>query len=209
MIGEVGDARNNSLKQAPANMVYLHYKDDPPYHSFFLARSALPTSQIAARLRETIWNQDSAVTIARIKTLDSQVNDSLAPERFQTAVLLSFGFSALLLAMLGIYGVLSYAVANRTREIGVRMALGANRQSIYSLAVMEAASPVLIGLTAGWAASLVAGRLIGSLLYGVKPSDPLVTAAVLSLFLAAAILAAYLPARRAASVDPMQALRTE
>ncbi len=209
VIGEVADARNNSLKQPPANMAYLHYKDNPPYHSFFLVRSTLPISQLANQMRAAIWTEDPAATVARIKTLDSQVNDSLAPERFQTVVLLSFGFSALLLAMLGIYGVLSYAVANRTREIGVRMALGANRKSIYSLTVAEAASPVLIGLATGWAASLVAGRFIGSFLYGVKPSDPLVTGTVFSLFLAAAILAAYLPARRAASVDPMQALRTD
>ena len=203
------DARNTSLKQAPANMVYLDYRDSPPYHSFFLVRSGLPSSQVANSLRQAIWKQNPAVTIARIKTLDEQVADSLAPERFQTVVLLSFGFSALLLAMLGIYGVLSYAVANRRREIGVRMALGANRRSIYSLTVAEAALPVFAGLVTGWGASLAAGRYIGSLLYGVKPFDPTVTATVAFLFLAAALSAAYLPARRAAAVDPMQALRTE
>ena len=209
VIGVVRDARNTSLKEAPPNLVYLDYRDSPPYHAFFLVRSNLASSQVANQLRQAIWKRDPAVTIARIKTLDAQVNDSLAPERFQTAVLLCFGVSALLLAMLGIYGVLSYAVANRRREIGVRMALGADRRSIYSLTMAEAALPVLAGLCAGWVASLAAGRFIGSLLHGVKPFDPVVTVAVAVLFLAAAILAAYLPARRAALVDPIEALRAD
>ena len=135
--------------------------------------------------------------------------DSLAGERFQTLLLLSFGAAALLIAMLGIYGVLSYSVSVRRQEIGVRMALGASRSSIYRLTLFEASVPVLLGLAAGLAASLAAGNLIGKLLYGVRPMDASVILIVSSLFLLSAAAAGFLPARRAASVDPMQALRTE
>jgi predicted permease len=209
VIGIVGDARNTSLKKAPPNMVYLHYKDNPPLDPAFLVRSTLPTDQIATQLREAIWQRDPAVTIARIKSLDSQVDDSLAPERFQAVVLIGFGLAALLLAMVGIYGVLSYSVASRKQEIGVRIALGADRQSIYLLTLAEAAAPVVGGLAAGWTASLGAGRWISSLLYGVHVFDPFVTVSVVILFILAAIVASWVPARRAVSVDPMEALRTE
>ena len=150
VIGVIHDARDTSLKKTPPYMVYLHYKDNPPLDPSFLVRSALPTDRIAARLRKAIWQRDPTVTIARIKTLESQVDDSLAPERFQVVVLIGFGLSALLLAMLGIYGVLSYSVASRKQEIGIRIALGANRQSIYSLTLAEAAAPVLAGLAVDW-----------------------------------------------------------
>ncbi len=209
VVGVVADARNNSLKLPPANMIYLHYADNPPYATFFLARGAQNPAELATSVRQAIWKQNPGVTIARIKTLDSQVADSLAPERFQTTVLLTFGVAALLLAMLGIYGVLSYSVAGRHREIGVRMALGATRESIYSLTVSEAALPVFAGLLGGWAASILVGRFIASLLYGVGAMDGSVSALVGLLFLFAAALAAFLPARRAASIEPMAALRAE
>ena len=107
VVGIARDARSTSLKKAPPYMVYVHYKDNPPLDPAFLVRSTLPIDQIATRLREAIWQRDPAVTIARIKTLESQVDDSLAPERFQAVVLIGFGLSALLLAMVGIYAVLS------------------------------------------------------------------------------------------------------
>jgi ABC-type antimicrobial peptide transport system permease subunit len=149
------------------------------------------------------------VTIARVKTLDSQVKDSLSTERFQTFILIGFGVAALLLAMLGVYGVLSYIVAGRTQEFGLRMALGATRPNIYSLTMSEAARPVLIGLVAGWAASAVAGKVVQKLLYGVAAVDWSVTAIVAFLFVACAMAAAFVPARRAARIEPMQALRSE
>ncbi len=209
VVGVVANARNNSLKLAPANMVYFLYPDEPPYATFFMVRSAQPENAIATGMRRSIWSQDPELLIARVKTLDSQVSDSLAPERFQTVVLSSFGIASLLLAMLGIYGVLSYTVAGRKQEIGVRMALGATQQSIYRLTMSEAAWPVLAGLAAGWAVSLAAGHAVKALLYGVGTADFSVAAFVVTMFLIAATLAAFLPARRAAAIDPMEALRTE
>jgi predicted permease len=209
VIGVVGDSRNTSLKTPPPRMAYVHYADRPPYVSFFLIRTPAPVSTLAPSIRQAIWKYAPDTTIARIKTLDSQLTDSLATERFQTSVLLSFGAAALLLAMLGIYGVLSYSVITRKQEIGVRMALGATRSSIYALTFAEAGTPVVAGLATGLIASLMAGRLIQNLLYGVQVVDASVILTVTILFVISAAAAAFLPARRAASVDPMDALRSE
>jgi len=202
VIGIVADSYNTSLKTAPARIVYLHYAENPPYNAIFTARSAQSASLLVSGMRQAIWKHAPDITIVRVKTLGSQLSDSLATERFQTLVLMAFGFAALLLAMLGIYGVLSYSTATRKQEIGVRIALGATRRGIYTLTLGEAATPVLGGLAAGLIASILAGRVIQRLLYGTQAIDPSVTLIVIALFLAAAIAAAFLPARRAASVDP-------
>jgi ABC-type antimicrobial peptide transport system permease subunit len=190
-------------------MAYVHYKDRPPFATFFLVRGARSADALLSSLRPAIWKYAPDVTIARVKTLDSQLTDSLATERFHTLVLLSFGTAALLLAMLGIYGVLSYSVTARKQEIGVRMALGATRSSVYGLTLAEAGTPVFAGLATGLAASLLAGRVIQKLLYGTHVVDLPVILTVSVLFLVSAAAAAFLPARRAASVDPMDALRSE
>jgi len=208
VIGVVGDSRSTSLKAPPTRMAYVHYKDRPPYQTYFLIRGTNVNASISA-MRQAIWKYDPGVTVARVKTLDAQLTDSLATERFETMVLLSFGGAALLLAMLGIYGVLSYSVATRNQEIGVRMALGATRGSIYAHTFAEAGAPVFAGVIAGLAASILAGRAIEKLLFGIRAVDPPVILMVTGLFLLAAVAAAFVPARRAASVDPMQALRSE
>jgi predicted permease len=208
IIGIVADSRSTSLKTPAAHMAYLHFKDRPPYPTYFMVRAANAAGAIPA-MRQAIWKYAPDVTIARVKTLDAQLTDSLATERFQTLVLLSFGAAALLLAMLGIYGVLSYSVQTRKQEIGVRMALGATRGSVYALTFVEAAAPVLAGLLTGLLASLLASRAIRSLLYGVQPVDPPVILIVTGLFMCSAAMAAFLPARRAASVEPMEALRSD
>ncbi len=209
VVGIVADARNNSLQLAPANMLYFHYKENPPDESVFLVRGLGNAHLLLSRLRQSVWNQVPDVEIESVKTLDSELAESVAPERFQATVLLSFGAAALLLAMLGIYGVLSYSVAGRQQEIGLRMALGATRQNIYALTMGEAVRPVCSGLILGWAASALSGRAIQSLLYDVKTVDLPVSLMVIVIFVGAAMAAAFLPARRAASVDPMQALRAE
>jgi predicted permease len=209
VIGVVADSHSASLKSAPVKTAYLHYKDRPPYVAVFMARGEQPVNTLVPGMRQAIWKYAPDVTITRVTALDSQLNDSLAAERFQTFVLMSFGTAALLLAMLGIYGVLSYSTVTRKQEIGVRMALGATRRKVYALTLGEAGTPVFAGLAAGFIASSAAGRAIEKLLYGVRPIDPSVMLMVAALFLAAAGAAAFLPARRAASVDPMEALRSE
>lgn len=209
VIGVVADSRTTSLKSPPVKMAYLHYKDRPPYGTYFMVRGGQSAPALVSSMRQAIWKYVPDVTIARVKGLDAQLSDSLATERFQTLVLVTFGIAALLLSMLGIYGVLSYSTVTRKQEIGVRMALGATRREIYSLTLGEAGTPVFSGLGAGVFASILAGRIIQKLLYGIRTVDPSVILTVAVLFLCAAVAAAILPARRAASVDPMEALRSE
>lgn len=209
VVGIVADTRGNSLKEQPGLMVYMPYWDNPPYPTFFMVRTAQDSTAIEETMRRQIWSYDPEANIPQVRALDEQVNESLAPERSQAFVLSSFGIAALLLAVLGIYGVLSYSVSRRARELGIRIALGATRRSLYILTMTEAAWPVLAGLAGGILVSVFAGYGIRSLLYGVAPVNVPVTALAAVVFILAAALAAYFPARRAASVDPIQSLRME
>lgn len=209
VVGVIADSHSTSLKSAPAAMVYFLMEDRPPSVLYFVVRGSLPTEQMNAAIRNVIWNYNSSATIARIKTMDSQLDDSLASERLQTFLLILFGASALFLAMLGIYGVLSYAVASRTKEIGVRIALGASRSNIYSITFNSMTIPVLAGLGGGLLASFLIGRYFSSSLFGVKSGDPTITLSVTAAFLLAAVASAFLPARRATHIEPMTALRID
>jgi putative ABC transport system permease protein len=144
-----------------------------------------------------------------VKTLDEQMTDAIAPRRFQAALLATFAALALLLAIVGIYGVISYDVTGRTHDIGVRMALGARQGNVLGMVLSRATRLAGLGIVLGLIASLGVTRLMSSLLYGVKPSDPFTYAAVSLLLMAAAVVAAYIPARRAVQIDPLVALRYE
>jgi len=208
VVGIVADARINDLKRT-ASMVYVPYWDNPWWRAYFLIRSPQPTAALADSIRRTIWNVDPEVAISTLKSLDDQVNDSVATERFQAMLLSSFGMAALLLAVLGVYGVLAYSVSLRQQEFGIRVAMGSGKTALVRLVMRQAAIPVVGGIVAGLALASGATRWIGSLLYETKAGDPGVIMASIGLLLAAAFMAALLPARRAASVDPMRALRTE
>jgi predicted permease len=209
VVGIVADAHSNSLRDAPVNMVYLPYWDNPSRANYFFVRSAQDPTLLMESVRSTIWNYDPSVTIARVYTLDSHVSDSLAPEHLQTAIFLAFGAAALLLALLGIYGTLSYSVEARTQEVGIRMALGATRESVYRLMLATIVAPVAVGLTLGSLASFAIGKSLASLLYNTKPTDLSVILPVVCIFAFAAVAATFVPCRRAAKIEPMQALRTE
>lgn len=208
VVGVVADARINDLKRT-ASMVYVPYWQNPWWRAFFFIRSPQPAATLADSIRRTIWNIDPQVAIPTLKSLDDQVNDSVATERFQAMLLSSFGIAALLLAVLGVYGVLAYSVSLRQQEFGIRVALGSDKTSLIKLVMQQAAVPVVGGVLAGLLLASGTTLWIGSLLYATKAGDPAVILASTALLLVAAFLAALLPARRAASVDPMQALRTE
>ena len=208
VVGVVADARINDLKRT-ASMVYVPYWQNPWWRVFFLIRSPQPTPALADSIRRTIWNIDPQVAIPTLKSLDDQVNDSVATERFQAMLLSSFGIAALLLAVLGVYGVLAYSVSLRQQEFGIRVALGSGKTALVQLVMRQVAIPVVGGILAGLVLASEATRWIRSLLYETKAEDPAVIIASTALLLVAAFLAALLPARRAASVDPMRALRTE
>jgi predicted permease len=208
VIGIVADGRINGLKDNAA-MVYAPYWAFPPFASSFLVRSSQPTDALAPEIRQAIWHIDPQVAIPLLKSMDDQVNESVATDRFQAVVLTSFGAAALLLALLGIYGVLVYSVSLRRQEFGIRIALGSDKAALVRLVLYQAAYPVLLGTLAGLATAGVVLRWVHSLLYQTPAMDPVAIGSSVILLLAAAAVAAIVPARRAASVDPMRALRME
>jgi len=208
VVGVLADARINDL-QTTANMIYLPYWQNPLWRVNYLIRSPEATAGLVPAIRSAIWKIDPEVAIPVIKSMDQQVADSVANERFQTILLSSFGAAALLLALLGIYGVLTYSVSLRQQEFGIRIALGCNKASLMSLIARQAATPILGGVLAGIALAFAATRWVQSLLYQTSGADPLAIAAGIGLLLFTALLAVTLPARRAAQTDPMQVLRNE
>ncbi|HEY1809175.1 MAG TPA: ABC transporter permease [Acidobacteriaceae bacterium] len=208
VVGVLADARINDL-QNTANMVYLPYWQNPWWRMNFLIRSPEATAGLTAAIRRALWNIDPEVAIPVIKSLDEQVADSVANERFQTLLLSSFGGAALLLALLGIYGVLAYSVSLRRQEFGIRIALGSDKGGLMRLIARQAAVPIVGGILAGVALAFAATRWVQSLLYKTSTADPVAIAVSIGLLLLTALLAVVLPARRAAQTDPMQVLRNE
>ena len=208
VIGVVADTRINGLKDTAA-MVYIPYWAFTPWTESFLVRSSQPSSAILPEMRRAIWQIDSQVAIPTLKSMDDQVSDSVAADRFQAMVLSGFGAAALLLALLGVYGVLAYSVSLRTQEFGIRIALGSGKRALFGLVLRQAAQPVLLGTGIGLALALIVLRWVRSLLYQTPVLDPLAVGGSVLLLLVAAAIAAIVPACRAASVDPMRALRTE
>jgi putative ABC transport system permease protein len=172
-------------------------------------RSSLPKSDVARSIRQAVAAVDRNQAILLITSMEDLLYDSVSTRRFTMLLLSGFSALALMLAMMGVYGVVSYAVAQRTAEIGVRIALGAQSGAVLRMILAQGLKPVAIGSIAGLIASLALGRLLSNLLYGVKATDPATLAAVALLLSFAAALACWLPARRATKVDPMVALRTE
>lgn len=208
IVGVVADARINGLKDDAA-MVYLPYWTYVPWTVSLMVRSGQTSAAMIPEIRRAVWEIDPEVTIQAVKPLDEQVNDSVATERFQTIVLGCFGAAALLLALLGVYGVMAYSVSLRQQEFGIRIALGSGKGTLVGLVLRQAAVPVLLGAGVGLVIALAALRWVRSLLYETPVMDPVAIGGSVLLLLAAAAVAAIVPARRAASVDPMRALRTE
>jgi putative ABC transport system permease protein len=156
-----------------------------------------------------VWSIDPDSVVGEVRTMQHVVSDSVGRQRFQMRLIAGFAASALLLACIGIYGVLSWSVSRRRNEIGIRMALGAHASDVHRLVMAQALRPVLFGLVAGVAAALALGRVLSSVLFGVSAHDPLTIAAVVAVLGAVAALACYIPARRAARIDPLEALRYE
>jgi ABC-type antimicrobial peptide transport system permease subunit len=173
------------------------------------ADSDADVSRIAPALRGAVAEVDPTVPVSDVRSLDGFVADSAARARFATTLLALFAAVALLLGATGIYGLMTSAVSRRTREIGVRMALGATTSVVRRQVVSEGTKVVLVGVAIGVVAALASTRLLGTLLYGVKAVDPLVFAAMSVLMVGIGVLASYMPARRASNVDPIEALRSD
>ena len=164
---------------------------------------------MADDLHRAIWSVDPEVPVPTVRMLGGVVEDSVANRRFETQLLLLFAVSALLLAALGVYGVVTYSVVQREREIGLRLALGAQRQNIYRLVLQDGLVPVLAGALAGVGVAFAFARVVGSLLFQVSPYDSAIATSAVGVLMVLGAAACLLPARRAAAVEPMHALRRE
>jgi predicted permease len=208
VIGIVADARINGLKD-DARMVYAPVYGFTPWTLSFLIRSTASSDALMPSIRRAIWSIDPQVAIPAVKSMDQQVSQSVATDRFQALVLTCFGAAALLLALLGVYGVQAYGVSLRRQEFGIRIAMGSSRAALIRLVLRQAASPILFGGAAGLVLAAAALWFIRSLLYQTPVTDPLALGVSVTLLISVATLAAVFPARRAARTDPIQALRTE
>lgn len=212
IVGVVPDVKHTSLREETAPEMYMLY-NQKPWPSMLEMRVALRTkadpASVTETVRENIHAIDPDLPLARVATLTTLVDDSMSQPRFSVLLLGSFGALALLLASIGMYGVISYSVLQRTQEIGIRMALGAQRRKVFGMVLGQGARLAGLGIAIGLVAALGVTRLMASFLYGVRPTDPLTFAGVSLLLLGIALLACYLPARRAMRVDPMVALKYE
>ena len=209
VIGVVKDARTISLAAADPMMVYMPYWYRCQGGGSLLVRTHQDPATMADAIRKAVWTVDAGASVPLVRSLGGVVADSVANRRFEMDLLLLFAVSALLLAGLGVYGVVTYSVVQRQREIGLRLALGAQRANIYVLVLREGLTPVLIGAAAGVGIAFGFARVLASLLFEVSPYNPVVVAATIGVLTTVGVAACLLPARRAAAVDPMRALRSE
>jgi putative ABC transport system permease protein len=207
VIGVIGDVRYDGLTTPQTADVYLPYSQSPRARLTLFVRTAADPTGIIPAVRRTMGEIAPSVPLYDIRTMDARVADAMSYARFSTVLLGLFAAVALALATMGTYGVISFAVAQRTREIGIRVAIGATRSDVVRLIVGQGVALVAIGAIIGVGAALAATRVLGSLLYDVAPSDPITFGAIVGLLVAAVVAASWIPARRAASVDPTEALR--
>jgi predicted permease len=210
IIGIVGDVHQYGLDTPPTPQAYLLYTQSPfTYATVVTVRSSVGPAPLTRAIEEQIWGVDRNTLVFNPTSMTQIVWDSLVQRRFTMSLLAAFGALALLLATVGIYGVMSYNVARRTSEIGIRMALGAQIRDVLRVVIGDGMRQAGLGLLAGLAASLALTRILAGELFGVTPLDPLTFASVTAILIAVALAACYMPARRAVRVDPVGALRDE
>ena len=209
IIGIVGDVHESSLAAAPDPVSYWPYPELPYSVMTVVVRTATPPLSMVPAIRETLRQIDKDQPMAKIATMDQLVSDSVASSRFTMLLLSAFAAFALVLACIGIYGVMAYSVAQRTQEIGIRLALGAQRRDVFRLVLGQGARLALVGVGIGLPAALILTRMMTALLYRVSASDPLTFAAVAILLTFVASLACYIPARHAMKVNAIVALKYE
>ncbi|HWG19074.1 MAG TPA: ABC transporter permease [Terracidiphilus sp.] len=208
IVGVVGDTRF-AIGEPPREMMYFAYNDGNENYGTLILRSSHDVERLAIPVQQVIQGMDRDVPVSDILTMQQLLGRSMLDQSFNTTLLVGFGAMSLLLAAVGLFGVLSYMVAQRTAEIGIRMALGAPRSGVLSRVLLDGLRPAAIGLVLGLAASAEASRVLRDMLYETRPLDPWVFAAVAITLMLVACAACILPAWRASRVDPMQALRTE
>jgi putative ABC transport system permease protein len=217
VVGIAGDVRYRGWDFEPIPQVFVPYQRNPyrllpyaqsPYLSLVVRTTADPTNLIKAA-QTRIWAVDKDQPISAIQTMEQALSDSVANRRVYLVLLSVFAVIALLMAASGIYGLVSYTVARRTQEMGIRVALGATTGKVLALVIRQGMFLTLIGVAIGAAGSLVLTKIISGLLYGITPTDPSTFVGTALLFAAVALIATYIPARRAATIDPTVAFRYE
>ena len=212
IVGVVGDVRQTSLAVSQTNAVYMttdQWRLFADRALWLVVRPRDDSAELVPAIRQVIWSIDKDQPIIRVATMDQLLAASAAERRFALILFEAFGFVALVLVAIGLYGVLSASVTERIREIGVRLALGAQKRDVLYLILRQGLTLTLAGVGIGLVASWAATRLLTKLLYGVSATDPLVFAGVTFLLIVVALLACYVPARKAMKVDPLVVLRYE
>jgi predicted permease len=210
IVGVVGDTRDAGLGSDPLPTVYIPLAVMQRWTAFsYVIRTSVPPLSVANAAREAVRAVDGTIPVRNVRTADTVLHEAVAPAQWSMTLLGVFATLAVTMAALGIFGVLSYTVTQRTRELGIRLALGAGPGAVRSMVVRQALGLVVAGLGIGLAGSVAVVRVMASLLYGVAPTDPVTFAAVGVVLVTVAVAASYLPARRATRVDPMIALRAE
>jgi predicted permease len=207
VVGIIGDVRHSSVEEAPLPQIY--HPNTGFQGGYIAVRSVLPPKALAAEIRSTLHSIDPNLAAGDIQTMGDLESEASAPRRFQASLLTVFAAIALFLALVGLYGLMAYSVSRRTREVGIRMALGAQRRDVMLLVLKKAALLLALGLISGLVASWFATRVIQVFLFGIGRHDPITILSVCALLAVSGLIATIIPARRAASIDPMQALRTE
>ena len=202
----VNELKNRSLSEAPQPFLYLPLLQDYRSNMILVARTAIEAEKMFEAVRAEVAELDPEIRIFDAKTLEEHVGISLFLQRMAATLLSIFGLLALTLAVVGFYGVMAYSVSQRTRELGIRVSVGAGRRDIFKLILGQGLGISVVGLLAGLVASLAVTRLTANLLYGVSATDPVTFIVIALLLLCVTLLACYFPARRATKVDPMIAL---
>jgi predicted permease len=209
IVGVTRDAKYTDMRSETQPTIYLPYLQSIPRHATFIVRTSGNASAVTASVREAVREVDSNLPLFGVTTQSEQADESLAQERMFATLSSFFGVVALLLACIGLYGVMSYGVARRTNEIGIRMALGASAPRVTLMVMRETMIVVVTGVVLGLGAAVATTRLIAAMLFGLAPTDPVTISFAILVMIGVAALAGYLPARRASKVDPMVALRYE
>jgi putative ABC transport system permease protein len=210
VIGVVNDSKYLSLRDEPGPAMYFpSAQNNRQIFATLVLRTAVEPLTLSEALRQSIWKVDADQAVWKIRTVEFLIDRDLSPDKFVMLLMIAFAGLALVLTAIGTYGVISYSVAQRTQEIGLRMALGATSNDVLGLVVKHGMKLSLIGTAIGALGALAGARLIQKLLFKTTATDPLTFGAVLAVLSLVAFVACYLPARRAASVDPMIALRYE
>jgi len=210
IVGVCGDTLYEDLHEAPSPQLFIPYTQQTQVRRLtYMIRTQVAPETIVPALRKVLHAADPALPLVRVRTQQAQIDEELADERLLASLSSIFGVLALVLAAVGIYGVVTLSVAQRTREIGVRMALGAIPRQILAMVLRETASLSVIAIAAGVGASILSARFMNSVLFGIESSDPITQWSAGGLLLMVVLAASYIPARRAAHVYPMDALRRD